>query len=169
RGKQKPFDGFDADPHSAVGGHRNRSRLGCRGSSARTMRWHWALWGCLLGCDSETLLLGRAPPATDARVVLTSIDAQAPEVPDAAPSPPAPDATPPPVQAPAFSEPALVAELVADTENLNPTLTHDLQLLLFNSNGDADASVGGKDLFLAERVDGRSDFAEPSLLALSTE
>src|SRR5690606_35522924 len=120
RGKQKPFDGFDADPHSAVGGHRNRSILGCRGSSARTMRWHWALWGCLLGCDSETLLLGRAPPATDARVVLTSIDAQAPPAPDAAPSPPAPDAapsppapdaapsppapdaTPPPVQAPAF-------------------------------------------------------------------
>ena len=101
--------------------------------------------------------------------MLTSIDAQAPPAPDAAPSPPAPDATPPPVQAPAFSEPVLVAELVADTENLNPTLTHDLQLLLFNSNGDADASVGGKDLFLAERVDGRSDFAEPSLLALSTE
>src|SRR5690606_22437647 len=32
RGKQKPFDGFDANPHCAVGGHRNRSKLGCRGT-----------------------------------------------------------------------------------------------------------------------------------------
>ena len=31
--KLKPFDGFDADPHCAVGGHRNRSKLGCRGTS----------------------------------------------------------------------------------------------------------------------------------------
>ncbi len=137
------------------------------------MRWHWSLLSCILGCNSETLLLGTSPPPradSTSPPAFDPADADGP-VQDAAlaTNPSVVMDAAAPFRAPVFEAPVVVEELLATTENLNPTLTSDQALLLFNSNGQGDASVGGKDLFIAEWSKASDAFEAPALLDLSSE